>query len=196
MRSPLQGLVILASAGFSSLAMAAPNGDFSEVKPFPEDTHFGVVDIGNDTGLGFLPSWTILTFLGDVGIEPRDPSATVSIADSPGMAPTPPDPLVGSGVFTFEQLTNRFGDSRLEQCIPIDENLDIRFLYHVRTNRSAANNSLRVRLNSSGTGDNDNFSRNVIAHAENLIGGFVLRHGWLTWQCANFRPMIDLNKWK
>lgn len=167
MHPPLKSLMILATAGLSSLAIAAPNGDFSDVKPFPEDTSFDVVDIGNDVGVGFLPSWTILTTLGDVGIDPRDPTSTVSVSDSSATSPSPPAPLTGSGVFTFEQLTNQFGDSRLEQCVLIDENVDIQYRYSVRTNRGGANNSLRVRLNSNFYTDMESCNRDLQSDSTN-----------------------------
>lgn len=148
MRSSLTSLAIIAGAGLTSLAMAAPNGDFSDVKPFPEDTNFSVEDIGDDVGRGFLPSWT---FLRDLTIATRDPSATVSVA---GSAMTDaPDPISGSGVFSFEEITDNFDANRLDQCVAIDEDLDITFSYWVYTNRGGVNNSLRFLLNTNFYGD-------------------------------------------
>jgi len=160
MHPPLKGLFILATAGLSSLALAAPNGDFSDVTPFPEDTNFEVVDIGGDVGLGFLPSWT---FLRDLTIATRDPSATVSVEGS--VITDSPAPVSGTGVFSFEQITNDFDANRLEQCVAIDENLDIKFSYWVLSNRSAVNNSLRVQLNTNFYSDLETCNRDIQANS-------------------------------
>ena len=55
--------------------------------------------------------------------------------------------------------------------------------HYARAKRSKVACS-RFTQATAGAGDNDNFSRNVIAHVENLIGGFVFRHGWLGGQHA------------
>lgn len=160
MHPPLKSLIILAMVGLPSLAMAAPNGDFSDVKPFPEDANFEAVDIGGDIGLGFLPSWA---FLRDLTIATRDSSATVSVEGS--VIADAPEPVSGAGVFSFEQITNDYDANRLEQCVAIDENLDINFSYWVFTNRGAVNNSLRVQLNTNFYSDLETCNRDIQANS-------------------------------
>ncbi|MFO7992849.1 MAG: hypothetical protein R6U69_01675, partial [Marinobacter sp.] len=140
--------------------MAAPNGDFTDVKPLTEDTNFDVVDIGGDIGRGFLPSWT---FLRDLTIATRDSSATVSVEGS--AITDAPEPVSGTGVFSFEEITDDFDANRLEQCVAIDENLDINFSYWVLTNRGAVNNSLRVQLNTNFYSDLETCKRDVQANS-------------------------------
>lgn len=160
MHLPLKNLIILATVGLPGLAMAAPNGDFSDVKPVSEDTNFEAVDIGGNIGLGFLPSWT---FLRDLAIAARDPSATVSVQGS--VITDAPEPISGTGVFSFEEITNDFDANRLEQCVAIDENLDIKFSYRVFTNRGAVNNSLRVQLNTNFYSDLETCNRDMQANS-------------------------------
>jgi len=128
MHPPLKGLMILATAGLSSLAIAAPNGDFSDVKPVPDETIFDVEDIG----VGFLPSWTILRNL-SAGIA--DTSAAVANENS--TIPGAPTPISGSGAFSFAHLTGSRTDSVLAQCVPIDSSKPIDFSYQIFTNRVA-----------------------------------------------------------
>jgi len=160
MHLPLKSLIILATVGLPGLAMAAPNGDFADVNPLNEDTNFAAVDIGGDTGLGYVPSWT---FLRDLTIATRDSSATVSVAGS--AITDAPDPVSGTGVFSYEQITDDYDANRLEQCVAIDENLDIKFSYQVFTNRGNVNNSLRLQLNTNFYSDLETCNRDIQANS-------------------------------
>ncbi|TGN40203.1 FN3 associated domain-containing protein [Marinobacter confluentis] len=160
MHPPLKSLIILATVGLPGVAMAAPNGDFTDVNPLNEDTNFAAVDIGGDTGIGYLPSWT---FLRDLTIATRDSSATVSVAGS--AITDAPDPVSGTGVFSFEEITDDYNANRLEQCVAIDENLDIKFSYQVFTNRGSVNNSLRLQLNTNFYSDLETCNRDMQANS-------------------------------
>ncbi|TVP55652.1 MAG: hypothetical protein EA349_08985 [Halomonadaceae bacterium] len=162
MRSSLKGLAIIASAGLSSLAIAAPNGDFSDVKPFPEDTTFDLVELDDDIGVGFLPSWTIVRNTENVF---RDTSAIVSIAGSDAGGIDRPDPdegFEGTGVFAFEQLTIMHNDSRLEQCVPIVDDLPITFSYRIFIN-GPINANVRGTINSNFYSDMEGCERDMQA---------------------------------
>lgn len=116
---------LLALAFSPSFCLALDNGDFSTLSPRDSGSH----TYGTSGGVGFLPAWTLLS----------DDGGILEI----GIAPA----ATGDTVFRFAAPSDRFGDNKLDQCVPIVPDQDIVFSYQLRTNVSPITNDLRVRLN-------------------------------------------------
>lgn len=118
-------------------AQALDNGDFSDL----DQRGLGDVDYSTEGGIGFLPSWTLLTPTGGL------------IRTGVGFG------AQGDSAFGFNALDDGFGTNKLEQCLPIDPDQSLSLRYAVRT--SVSSSDVRSRLN-------PNFYPDMAACEENL----------------------------
>lgn len=108
----------------ATMALALDNSNFADVRA----RSTGAVHHGTSSGIGYLPSWTVL---GNHGVVIETGITPASSGDS---------------AFRFHTLTGNFGDNKLDQCLPIDPSLDISFRFDLRTNVNPGN-AQRIRLN-------------------------------------------------
>ena len=118
-------LATLLAGPFSGAALALDNSDFSQL----DQRALGTVQYATDatTGIGFLPSWTLLAPNGGAIRTDNNLGAD------------------GDSAFTFNLLANGFGDNKLEQCLPIDPSQSLSIQYAVST--SVVSDDVRTRLN-------------------------------------------------
>lgn len=104
-------------------ALALDNGDFENWDARVE----GETQYTTEDGVGFLPSWTLLSDEGGYIRTQADFGAN------------------GHSAFSFNALDTGFGANKIEQCVPIDPAQSLMLTYAVRT--SVASDDVRARLN-------------------------------------------------